>query len=100
MLKCKICGVEKATKREMHGHLIRMHYEEYKATGCSMADLVDLDPEAEEEIKQEKARKKPAGFRLLIRTNELENAAYKEGYRYTDGETVWTEQEARQKGWI
>ena len=100
MLKCRICGTEKATKREMHGHLIRMHYDEYKAVGCNLEKFVDMDMEAEEEVKQERKKKKPAGFRFLIRTNELENAAYKEGYRYTDGETVWTEQEARQKGWI
>lgn len=100
MLVCNLCGTEKATKREMHGHLIRMHYEVYKAKGCDMTKFVTMDAETEEEVKQERKKKKPAGFRFLNRTNELENAAYKEGYRYTDGETVWTEEEARKKGWI
>ena len=30
MITCNLCGTEKKTRREMHGHLMKMHYQEYK----------------------------------------------------------------------
>jgi len=32
VIKCKLCGVEKETAREMHGHMMRVHSDQYIAS--------------------------------------------------------------------
>ena len=109
MIKCNICGIEKETRREMNGHLLRRHYDEYKAGGCDQSKITTGEPEAQAKTqrKQKSAAKTqqkqsaPAGFRILNRNDEAEAEAYKMGYRYIDdNEMCYDAEEAREKGWI
>lgn len=78
MIKCLICGKEFAEPRQMHGHLIRSHAEEYERSGYDMEQLT------------EGYKRKPARFQARIRfldlSNEIERKAYEAGYRYIDND--------------
>ena len=109
MIKCNLCGIEKATRREMNGHLLHSHLEEYRAGGCRQSEFTSGEPEtpAKTQRKQKSAaktqRKKdaPAGFRILNRNDEAEAEAYNMGYRYIDdSEMCYTSDEAKESGWI
>lgn len=109
MIKCNICGAEKATRREMNGHLLRCHYDEYKAAGCRQSAFTTGDPEEGGGSPQRKRRAArtqpastaPAGFRLLNKNDEAEAEAYTAGYRYIDDDQMcYDAAEAREKGWI
>ena len=45
MITCNLCGTEKKTRREMHGHLMKMHYQEYKEVGFKQSELTLGQPE-------------------------------------------------------
>ena len=113
MIKCKICGVEKETARSMHGHLIRMHEQEYKESNYDMEKLTDgyvrnqRQEERRKNMSKETKKKetetpRPAGLRLLRRFDRVEAAAYDEGYRYYDptNDTAYTTEECQEMGWI
>ena len=111
MIKCQICGIEKATAREMHGHLVRVHYDEYKAKHNDMEKLtsgyvrnkkqrVRNEKMIDENEKKELKNERPNGLRLLNKKNETELAAYNEGYRYTDGDLCYTSAEVKEEGWL
>ena len=110
MIKCNICGIEKSTRREMNGHLLRCHYNEYKSVGCQQSEITTGQPEDVSIVrktvqKTEKPSKKtvdiPAGFRLLNRNDRAEAEAYNVGYRYIDDdEMCYTVDEAKEGGWM
>lgn len=110
MIKCNICGMEKATRREMNGHLLHSHYNEYKLVDCKQSEITTGEPENAAAVrktvrKTEKSYKKavdiPAGFRLLNRNDRAEAEAYNVGYRYIDNdEMCYTADEAKESGWI
>lgn len=103
MIKCNICGIEKETPRQMHGHLIRWHYDEYKQANFNMRNITTGAPEAKKEKpkKLNKNTEAPEGFRLLNRYNRDEAEAYNAGYRYIDDyDMCYTAEEAREEGWI
>ena len=110
MIKCNICGIEKSTRREMNGHLLRCHCNEYKSVGCQQSEITTGQPEDVSIVrktvqKTEKPSKKtvdiPAGFRLLNRNDRAEAEAYNVGYRYIDDdEMCYTAFEAKESGWI
>lgn len=119
MIKCNICGMEKETRREMNGHLLRCHYDEYKAVNCQQSELTTgnnvapmlrtknkkkkatLQRELKSTAKTQQKKDAPAGFRILNRNDEAEAEAYNMGYRYIDdSEMCYDAEEAREKGWI
>ena len=103
MIKCDLCGKEFDSKRAMHGHLVRVHYDEYKAAGCNQETLTS----GEKPLKYERSlgvhpsNKRPAGFRLLNKGNVHELTAYNEGYRYIDADRiVYDAAEVAAEGWV
>lgn len=106
MIKCTICGTEKETPRQMHGHLIRWHYDEYKEADFNMKNGLtegapDIMSKRPEKKKNEKKNEAPAGFRLLNKMDRSEREAYNIGYRYIDAEEMcYTREEAKEEGWI
>ena len=43
LIKCNLCGYEAADGRTIHGHMNRMHYDEYKDTGFDLEQLTELN---------------------------------------------------------
>jgi hypothetical protein len=103
----------------MHGHLNRVHYDEYKATGFDMEKLTTgyvrkNQTERNNERSQERKEKRlmaykndlqndrPKNLRLLNKNNQVELEAYNEGYRYFDPDTriAYTKEEVKEEGWI
>jgi len=102
-MKCRICGCEKETRRQMHGHLMHTHYNDYKIADFVLDRLVDgaILAERPKKEKEKKAFLRPNGFRLLRRSNPAEENAINQGYDFIDDEEfLYTEQEARVEGWI
>lgn len=103
-MKCKLCGAEKETRRQMHGHLIRCHYDDYKRGDFLLDRFVDnAVPLARKYRKTEdiKRKERPKGFRLLRRSSEAEAAAIEAGFEFIDDdENIYTENEARIEQWI
>lgn len=102
MIKCLLCGMEKKTAREMHGHMVRMHYEEYKRVGNDMEQLTEGYKRRTRRQKAAAESDRPENLRLLNTADRDERAAYREGYRYIDPDEgiVYTTEEAREEGWI
>lgn len=105
MITCNLCGAEKKTRREMHGHLMKMHYQEYKSVGCKQSKLTTGEPEGANTTEKKKEEKKtverPAGFRLLNRNDPDEDFAYSQGFRYIDGDDLcYTVDDAKKEGFI
>lgn len=104
MITCNLCGAEKKTRREMHGHFMKSHYDEYKAVGCKQSELTTGDPEGAniaEKKEEKKIVERPAGFRLLNRNDPDEAFAYSQGYRYIDGDDLcYTVDDAKKEGFI
>lgn len=97
---CKLCGVEKETRRQMHGHLMACHYEDYKGVDFNLDQLVDGAPAR---IHDDRIKKypRPNGFRFLSQHNDLELYAIQHGYKFIDDDgTIYTETEARTQEWI
>ena len=103
-MKCKLCGAEKETRRQMHGHLMRCHYEDYARGDFLLDRFVDKAvPLAREYRKNEdiKRHERPAGFRFLCRSDETEALAIDRGFDFIDDDqNIYTEQEARAEKWI
>lgn len=115
LIECKLCGYEAADGRTIHGHMNRMHYEKYKATGFDLEQLTEgytrtkSNVYRKERIKEEMAAKKetmenqkPENLRLLNKNNAAELQAYNEGYRYIDpdDDIAYTTKEVKEEGWI
>ncbi|MBE6033878.1 MAG: hypothetical protein E7222_04175 [Clostridiales bacterium] len=118
LIKCNLCGYEAADGRTIHGHMNRMHYDEYKATGFDLEQLTEgykrtkSNEYRKERMKEEMGTKetkkdtttnpKPEHLRLLNKNNGAELRAYNEGYRYIDpdDEIVYTTKEVKEEGWI
>lgn len=113
MIRCNLCGrvfdSGNALKDQQgaHMHLLKMHYDDYRAVRFSRAALTKSsgavyrgkDQGKKDQGKREVRR--PAGFRPLNERIPEEAAAYKEGFRYIDDdENVYDRNEAREKGWI
>lgn len=91
--KCPICNKEYQDGRSLHGHLMRIHEEEYRAAAF---DKKKLKPAA-----APAAAEKPAGFRLLNKYDPDELEAYKAGYRFIDGDdNIYTAEEVKEESWI
>lgn len=118
-IKCNLCGTEKPDGRTMHGHLNRMHYDEYKAAGFDMEKLTTGYIRKTQEERNHKKRSagkenkpmpqkddlkndRPKNLRLLNKANREELAAYNEGYRYLDPDEMiaYTKKEVEEEGWI
>lgn len=94
---CPICGKENKDGRQLHGHLMRSHQEEYRAADF---DKSKLKPGKNQKEKPEE-KKRPAGFRLLKLSDPDENAAYQAGYAYIDDEdNIYEHDEAKKEGWV
>lgn len=95
MYKCKLCGKEKHSKREMHGHFMYAHRSTYAEHDYKMVDLIEEDSYAEP------PKEKPLGFRYLSKADDLESMAIGQGYLFIDeDQNIYTEEEAKAKGWI
>ena len=68
MIKCKICGSEQENRRQMHGHMMRNHYDQYKAAGFDMDDLTEGAPLRAHVAQALKDYPRPAGFRRIRRS--------------------------------
>lgn len=105
-MKCRICGKEFEKRNQIHCHMIRKHEAEYKAAQLNLDRLVeDITPRKEEQPDVKKRRKanlliKPAGFRLLRKSDPTEANAIEHGFTYTDGDNVYTVDDAKAEGWI
>lgn len=109
----------------MHGHLVRVHYDEYKETGCDMEQLTEgyrrkdqteRNQERSERSRENRERKerenmsqkeemknsRPKNLRLLNKSNAEELEAYNEGYRYFDPDEMiaYTREEVKEEGWV
>ena len=118
MIRCNICGrvfdTGNALKDQQgaHCHLLRVHYDDYRAVRFSRMALTESSgavyqgSEAQGKRAQGKAQgkrevRRPAGFRPLDRSIPEELAAYNEGFRYIDDEDyVYDRNESKEKGWI
>ena len=105
-MKCRLCGIEKDTRRQMQGHLMFSHKEDYKRAEFNMDRLVEGAPPRVKEAKKaqyerkQKQLEKPQGFRLLKREDPTELNAINAGFLYTDGDNVFTADDAKAEGWI
>lgn len=118
-IKCNLCDIEKPDGRTMHGHLNRVHYDEYKETGFDMEKLTTgytRKTQAERYHEKPKNRKeekpmaqkeefkndRPKNLRLLNKSVPAELAAYNEGHRYLDPDEMiaYTAAEVKEEGWI
>lgn len=97
MITCNICGVVKNDGRQMHGHMMKCHPDEYAAVEHDLEELT----EGYERGSHKKAMR-PAGFRLLNKKDPDELEAYEEGYRYYDPKTsiAYTIDEVKKEGWL
>lgn len=92
MLKCPVCNREYEGNRQLHGHMLKAHQEEYKKYGNRVANMI----EGKKPIESDR----PEGFRLLNKSVDFEAVAYKEGYRYRCKDYFYTSDEVKEKGWI
>ena len=92
MKKCPICDKEYENGRQLHGHMLKSHREEYRKAGHRVANMTGGGGDD--------AVHRPAGFRLLDKSDPMEQKAYSEGYRFADNEYFYTAEEAKGKGWI
>lgn len=106
-MKCRLCGTEKNTRREMHGHLMVMHREDYQRADYILERLVSGAPDRVHESKlyeagrKSKLHKMPEGFRLLKDHDEAEAKAIKLGFLYIDSAgNLYEPEEAKTEGWI
>lgn len=101
---CKLCGCEKDTRRQMHGHLMHTHYDDYKRADFILERLTDGAPAPARVYpyrKEKKAFPRPAGFRLLRRSDPAEANAIDQGFDFIDSDqNIYTSQEAKTEGWI
>lgn len=94
MYTCAICGKIKATKREIHGHLMFAHRDEYIAAGYNNDKLIIYNRDPDQTAK-------PAGFRYLKNTDPAEAKAIAFGYMFIDSDgELYTESDSRKRGWI
>lgn len=99
---CNICGKELDTRRRMHGHMMHAHYKEYKEAGFDMDNLTTGAPLRAHVAQSFKLYPRPEGFRRLRSyTSIAEARAIEAGYTFCDDEeNLYTEEEARGRGWI
>lgn len=105
MIKCNLCGMEKKDGRQMHGHFMKSHYQEYKAAGL---DLEKVTTGYIRKIKEETEtgppvkNTRPESLRLLNKNDPHELEAYELSYRYFDPENsiAYTSEEIKEKGWL
>lgn len=97
---CKICGAEKDTRRQMHGHLMRMHQDEYRQSGFVIERMV-TGAAAPAQKRDYKKAALPSGFRALSSSDPEEAYAIDQGYDFIDAEEmIYTAEEAKVEGWI
>ena len=81
----------------MHGHMMKVHPEEYEEVAHDLEALTDGY------IRGSYLKKlRPAELRLLNQSDPAEQEAYEEGYRYFDPKTsmAYTIEEVKGKGWL
>lgn len=102
MIKCTICGSEYETRRQMHGHMMRNHYDQYKEKGFDMDLLTEGAPLRAHVAQAIKDYPRPAGFRRLRSYASVAEArAVEAGYYFIDdNDNLYSEAEARAKSWI
>lgn len=102
MIKCKLCGQEGETRRQMHGHMMRVHYADYKDHGFDMDDLTEGAPLRAHVAQALRDYPRPSGFRRLLSYKSVPEArAVEAGFAFVDGDdNLYTEAEARVKNWI
>ena len=91
---CPLCSKFYDNRRSLNAHMLKAHYDDYKAHGCSIDAYNSMDgmKEVIENIS----------VRPLDLSVEVEKLAYDEGYRFindADG-MCYTVDEAKAKGWL
>lgn len=106
-MKCRLCEFETDARRSMHGHLMFYHSDDYKRAGYNLDRLTIGAPDrkndrpAAQRKRAEKAAPKPAGFRLISGSSDIEKEAIKQGFIYIDAEqNIYSAEEAKTEGWI
>jgi hypothetical protein len=86
MYICPVCGKEYDKKRSINAHMLKAHYDDYKAHNFSLSEYLHQgDPD----------------IRPLDLSVESEAVAYREGYRFIDAcGYCFTSEEVKEKGWI
>ena len=102
MFKCVLCGYEADNRRQMHGHMMRNHYQDYKDADFDMDNITEGAPLRAHVAQALKDYPRPAGFRRLRSyTSTAEARAILAGYMFVDDQdNLYTEAEARGKSWI
>lgn len=91
---CPLCKKEFNNNRQLHGHLMKAHTEEYRAVGFQKEKLVAV------EKCQDKKKKKPEGFRVLNTRDADEKFAFENGSDFIDAQDIlYTFEEAKEFGW-
>lgn len=107
--KCPLCDKEYEKIRALHGHMLKAHVEEYRAKDCKLSNFGLIyggirTPETRKKAEVNKGGSagsaRPSDFRILNKSNSEELAAYEEGYRFLSGGTVYSVEEAQERGWI
>jgi len=105
MITCNLCGIEKSDGRQMHGHMMKVHPEEYAAVNNDLEQVTKGYTRAvhrEPKEKKAQASTRPEMLRLLNKYDPDELEAYNVGYRYYDPEEemAYTPEEIKELRWI
>ena len=88
MYSCPICNKEFKGFKNLHGHMLRSHPEEFRERKCMLSAWgIRFDPMLEEKDDQDPERKPVKNqIRLLNLNDPAEAAAYNDGFRYVDND--------------
>ena len=97
MITCNFCGAIKTDGRQMHGHMMKMHPDEYAAANHDLEKVT-----SGYERNSHKKSERPALLRLLNKLDVDEYEAWQEGFRYLDPKTMnaYTVEEVKAEGWL
>lgn len=103
MITCNLCGIEKSDGRQMHGHMMKVHPEEYAAVNNDLEKVTEGYTRASKnEPKKAEKTSRPDRLRLLNKYDPDELEAYNVGYRYYDPEEdmAYMPEEIKELGWM
>ncbi len=92
---CPLCSKFYDNRRSLNAHMLKAHYDDYKAHGCSIDAYDDVVDDVVDDVGSVVLRPLALGV-------EAEKMAYDEGYRFindADG-MCYTVDEAKAKGWL
>lgn len=85
MVKCKLCGKEYKNRRGLNAHLLKAHIDEYRQSGCKLDQFCTGVQNVNDDVQ----------IRPLNLEDEAEQRAYESGYRFTDGDNLYTDDDMR-----